>query len=64
MGRKAEAIREGEKGLAMALNRLGTPYARMQLVRTYLRTGEPAAPPVASTGTIMQISRDVAPPNG
>jgi tetratricopeptide (TPR) repeat protein len=42
LGRKTEAIREGEKGLAMVLNRIGGPYARLQLVRIYLLTGEPA----------------------
>jgi tetratricopeptide (TPR) repeat protein len=44
MGRKAEAIREGEHGVALApisKDAYTGPYSQLQLVRIYLLTGEP-----------------------
>jgi eukaryotic-like serine/threonine-protein kinase len=44
MGRKAEAIREGERGTALApisKDAYGGPYNQLQLVRIYILTGEP-----------------------
>src|SRR5262249_33902408 len=45
MGRKAEAIREGQRGVELLpVSRDGFigPYVQLQLVRIYLLTGEPA----------------------
>jgi len=44
LGRKAEAIREGERGAALApisKDAYGGPYNQLQLVRIYILTGEP-----------------------
>ena len=44
MGRKAEAIAEGEKGVAMlpvSKDALNGPYYQHQLARIYLLVGEP-----------------------
>jgi serine/threonine-protein kinase len=44
LGRKADAIREGERGLALApitKDAYGGPYNQLQLVRIYILTGEP-----------------------
>ena len=44
LGRKADAIREGQRGMAlMPISRDGYfgPYSQLQLVRIYLLTGEP-----------------------
>jgi TolB-like protein len=44
LGRKAEAIREGERGVALqsiAQDAFSGPYIQHQLVRIYLLTGEP-----------------------
>src|SRR6188474_2364852 len=45
LGRKAEAIREGRRGvelLPISRDALLGPYVQLQLVRIYLLTGEPA----------------------
>jgi serine/threonine-protein kinase len=44
MGRKAEAIREGERGLALtpiSKDAYSGPYNQLQLIRIYILTGEP-----------------------
>jgi hypothetical protein len=44
LGRKADAVREGQRGAAlMPISRDGYfgPYSQLQLVRIYLLTGEP-----------------------
>jgi eukaryotic-like serine/threonine-protein kinase len=44
MGRKADAIREGERGAArtpISKDAYGGPYIQLQLVRLYILTGEP-----------------------
>lgn len=42
LGRKAEAIREGERAVALAVSDgYGGPYIRQQLVRIYMIVGEP-----------------------
>ena len=44
LGRKADAIREGERGLALGpidKDAYGGPYNQLQLVRIYILTGEP-----------------------
>jgi TolB-like protein/Flp pilus assembly protein TadD len=44
LGRKADAIREGERGLALApiaKDAYGGPYNQLQLVRIYILAGEP-----------------------